>query len=176
MFPIITVFGRFLRGEDRTLQNILEGDASVARHGSHCWWSFRDGSWMENPTQMDDEQGSPNVHMEVSQNVGIPKSSMWIGFSIINHPFGGPPISGNLQNGDFTCKNGGLINEHLDFLPAKKCDFTSQKGGLTWHNGILWGSSGDVWWLGLIIPKKPSHFFQLGGQIEWVIVRIIPST
>ena len=33
--------------------------------------------------------------MEVSKNSGAPKSSMLIGFSIINHPFWGTPIFGN---------------------------------------------------------------------------------
>ena len=34
-------------------------------------------------------------HMDVSKNSGTPKSSILIGFSIINHPFGGTPIFGN---------------------------------------------------------------------------------
>ena len=33
--------------------------------------------------------------MDVSKNNGIPKSSSLIGFSIINHPFGGTPTFGN---------------------------------------------------------------------------------
>ena len=33
----------------------------------------------------------------VSKNDGIPKSSILIGFSIINHPFWGTPIFGNTQ-------------------------------------------------------------------------------
>ena len=35
------------------------------------------------------------VDMGVSKNGGTPKSSILIGFSIINHPFGGTPIFGN---------------------------------------------------------------------------------
>ena len=35
--------------------------------------------------------------MDVSENNGTPKSSILIGFSIINHPFGGTPIFGNTQ-------------------------------------------------------------------------------
>ena len=35
--------------------------------------------------------------MSVSENSGTPKSSILIGFSIINHPFGGTPIFGNTQ-------------------------------------------------------------------------------
>ena len=37
------------------------------------------------------------VDMGVSKNGGIPKSSILIGFSIINHPFWGTPIFGNTQ-------------------------------------------------------------------------------
>ena len=34
-------------------------------------------------------------HMDISKNRGTPKSSILIGFSIINHPFWGTPIFGN---------------------------------------------------------------------------------
>ena len=36
-----------------------------------------------------------NEDMDVSKNRGTPKSSILIGFSIINHPFWGTPILGN---------------------------------------------------------------------------------
>ena len=36
--------------------------------------------------------------MDVSKNRGIPKSSILIGFSIINHPFWSTPIFGNTHN------------------------------------------------------------------------------
>ena len=35
--------------------------------------------------------------MGVSENSGTPKSSILIGFSIMNHPFWGTPIFGNTQ-------------------------------------------------------------------------------
>ena len=35
------------------------------------------------------------AYMDVSENRGTPKSSILIGFSIINHPFLGTPIFGN---------------------------------------------------------------------------------
>ena len=38
--------------------------------------------------------------MDVSEISGTPKSSILIGFSIINHPFWGPPIFGNTHIGD----------------------------------------------------------------------------
>ena len=37
------------------------------------------------------------VYMGVSENSGTPKSSILIGFSIINHPFWGAPIFGNIH-------------------------------------------------------------------------------
>ena len=36
-----------------------------------------------------------NHHMDISENSGTPKWSILKGFSIINHPFWGPPIFGN---------------------------------------------------------------------------------
>ena len=51
-------------------------------------------------------QPTPNVwtgpkrkknHIGVSKNSGTPKSSILIGFSIINHPFWGTPIFGNIH-------------------------------------------------------------------------------
>ena len=38
-----------------------------------------------------------NLKLDVSENRGTPKSSISIGFSIINHPFWGTPIFGNTQ-------------------------------------------------------------------------------
>ena len=37
------------------------------------------------------------VHMDVSENSGTPKSSILRGFSIINHPFWGTPMFGNIH-------------------------------------------------------------------------------
>ena len=41
--------------------------------------------------------GSNITYMGVSKNNGTPKSSILIGFSIINHPFWGTPIFGNIH-------------------------------------------------------------------------------
>ena len=38
-------------------------------------------------------------YMDVSENSGTPKSSILIGFSIINHPFWGTPIFWNTHIG-----------------------------------------------------------------------------
>ena len=40
------------------------------------------------------------IYMGVSKNNGIPKSSNLIGFSILNHPFWGTPIFGNIHIDD----------------------------------------------------------------------------
>ena len=39
--------------------------------------------------------GDPGSYMGISKNRGTTKSSILIGFSIINHPFWGTPIFGN---------------------------------------------------------------------------------
>ena len=39
------------------------------------------------------------LYMDVSENSGTPKSSILIGFSIINHPFWGTTIFGNTHIG-----------------------------------------------------------------------------
>jgi len=39
------------------------------------------------------------IYMDVSENWGTPKSSILIGFSIINHPFWGTPFFGNTYMG-----------------------------------------------------------------------------
>ena len=58
------------------------------------------GALKKNKTQneielRDKNQGLWNSTMDVSENSGTPKSSILIGFSIINHPFWGAPIFGN---------------------------------------------------------------------------------
>ena len=45
--------------------------------------------------QLNSPIGSNFQYMGVSENGGTPKSSILIGFSIINHPFWGTPIFGN---------------------------------------------------------------------------------
>ena len=44
-------------------------------------------------------------HLDVSENSGTPKSSTLIGFSIINHPFWGTPIFGNIHLGGLTARH-----------------------------------------------------------------------
>jgi len=53
--------------------------------------------------------GNPRKYMDVSENNGIPKSSILIGFSIINHPFWGKhPYFWKHPYGN--CEMAGLFN------------------------------------------------------------------
>ena len=47
------------------------------------------------PRVLRGREGTLYIYMGVSKNGGTPKSSILIGFSIINHPFRGTPIFGN---------------------------------------------------------------------------------
>jgi len=49
--------------------------------------------------------------MDVSENSGTPKSSILIGFSVINHPFWGSPIFGStrIDGGIFGASNGNWV-------------------------------------------------------------------
>ena len=49
-----------------------------------------------NPTQLLNMMSKPK-HLGVSKNNGTPKSSILVGISIINHPFWGTPIFGNIH-------------------------------------------------------------------------------
>ena len=56
-------------------------------------------------------------YIGVSKNNGTPKSSNLIGFSIINHPFWGTPIFGNIHIDTYTCTycNYIIIQIHVDY-------------------------------------------------------------
>ena len=68
-------------------------------HGSHeilvvvMMGSSFHGLWHNTPPKKTEQFFIP--YMDVSENSCTPKSSMLIGFSIINHPFWGTPIFGN---------------------------------------------------------------------------------
>ena len=54
-------------------------------------------NWRQSPERprLFPNPGGLSKHVGVSENSGTPKSSILIGFSIINHPFWGTPIFGN---------------------------------------------------------------------------------
>ena len=49
------------------------------------------------PPKINIEPENDDLEMGASKNRGSPKSSIFIGFSIINHPFWGPPTFGNTR-------------------------------------------------------------------------------
>ena len=55
-----------------------------------------------NPT-FKKREAKTTIDMDVSKNRGTPKSSILIGFSIINHPFWGTSIFGNTHMKEFPC-------------------------------------------------------------------------
>ena len=76
------------------------------------------------------------IYMGVSKNSGIPKSSILIGFSIINHPFWGTPIFGNTHI---------FIVNLIDFFLCNVCpirnrsqqDISSLSSSATWR-WVFW--------------------------------------
>ena len=76
-----------------------------------------------------------NFHMGVSKNRGTPKSSMLIGFSIINHPFWGTTIFGNTHI--LLCNPPGNYFTHPTF-GKRKLIFTSALAYVRSAAGIHW--------------------------------------
>ena len=74
-----------------------------------CWNIFQANwiklNWIISPkgpgSKHKESVKSPTSQQDVSENSGTPKSSILIGFSIINHPFWGTPIFGNTQHVHF---------------------------------------------------------------------------
>ncbi len=105
-------------------------------------------------------QTKPSKNMDVSKNYGTPKSSILIGFSIINHPFCGTPIFGNTQI------------KHLNHLLSFHKISRSTGGGRCWwvtweigafeacdteERGGFWKRifSGSFFWLNIWV--HPTH-------------------
>jgi len=71
--------------------------------------------------------------MDVSKNSSTPKSSISIGFSIINHPLWGTPIFGNTQmdirhtKTDPAYDSNFIIHEHFSGGPEKHVLFGPEK-------------------------------------------------
>ena len=70
------------------------------------------------------------IYMDVSENSGTPKSSILIGFSIINHPFWGTNIFGNIHIG-VSQNGGGFTQQPFGFLTKKKHILGCEMGGTT---------------------------------------------
>ena len=82
--------------------------------------------------------------MDVSKNRGTPKSSILIGFSIINHPFWGTPIFGNT---------------YMKIYPSQSLTSASpENGGAWWFVGFhVTSRFGVLWDFFLRRMKKTAH-------------------
>ena len=85
------------------------------------------------------------VESGVSKNNGTSKSSIWIGFFIINHPFWGTPIFRNTQSGDLLSQDAS-IQRSPSFFPD-----VVQLASLPKHlrlvvNQIIEEDSGEAYW------------------------------
>ena len=89
------------------------------------------------------------IHMGVSKNNGTPKSSILIGFSIINHPFWGTPIFGNTH---IPC----LLRSKLPWPPTKE-----------------WGKT--LRWICLHARCLKSHCFLMVGMVINLIGDYVPA-
>ena len=94
--------------------------------------------------------------MDVSENSGTPKSSILIGFSIINHPFWDTTIFGNThmtkkpKSSSTRCRSGDQQTRSLGReLPTPHVDVTL----VTW-----W----ELWLGRFYLGVTGGHFFQLG--------------
>ena len=86
-----------------------------------------------------------SLELGVSKNSGTPKSSILIGFSIINHPFLGTPIFGNTQFpflGDSTNSSTSFNSTELP-----RCVFPTPGGPATCRGGKPWKILGSHTWL-----------------------------
>ena len=81
------------------------------------------------------------VYMDVSENRGTPKSSILIGFSIINHPFWGTPIFGTTHIRIYQI--GFFVRSWSTFLPTTwgphffVCIYLSMKNVATFSGGFI---------------------------------------
>ena len=89
--------------------------------------------------------------MGVSKNNGTPKSSILIGFSIINHPFWGIPIFGNT---------------HMFFVGASKTRLAPES---KFYWGFSCQSDGSVRWLGDWWRSKASGLLDRIGWCHYTL-------
>ena len=87
-----------------------------------------------------------SIYVGVSKNIGTPKSSNLIGFSIINHPFWDTPIFGNTHMYIHPCHNlwcftfrrGEKGPKHPDFFSGAQASNSSRLAPLCNMPGIRW--------------------------------------
>ena len=85
--------------------------AASWRRAAEMWWRSRN-------LGIEGFQKRKRSQMGVSKNSGTPKSSILIGFSIINHPFWSTPIVGNTYINHLSCSCHFFLSKGL--VPLKK--------------------------------------------------------
>ena len=95
------------------VNSTISGNPGDMVKGIYKWyfhWAFQGGLYATKATLLTGTSiPTIDLYMDVSENSGTPKSSILIGFSIINHPFWGTPIFGNtymwnhLNRGETPC-------------------------------------------------------------------------
>ena len=99
------------------------------------------------------------IHLGVSKNRGTPKSSILIGFSIITHPFGGTPISGNTHLKHLNIRVS--LSEHSTFNIFSTCStFSRSHFSLSIFpkrhlDGVFPRAAGKVQRFGIQVLNKP---------------------
>ena len=100
----------------------------------------------------------PFFYLDVSENRGTPKSSILIGFSIINHPFWGTPIFGNTHLISNTSWQFSVMD--LAWVESYPLDFP-------WIPG-LWPSQNPFFARTKIaIPNAEEHTPDFNNQFVW---------
>ena len=113
----------------------------------------------DNPLQSLKKHEQPiENHLGVSKNRGTPKSSILIGFSIINHPFWGTPYCWNHPPGKISNQKPFILDSYLP-TPCWESH----------HIYTTWSAQADQWHgcsNGSLVTKKPAVALEdsLGGQ------------
>ncbi len=80
-------------------QQLSVQSSPAKRTGKPSWSKYSSASWCRVGNGEREKNSRTTMYMDVSKNNGTSKSSILIGFSIINHPFWGTPIFGNIHIG-----------------------------------------------------------------------------
>ena len=108
------------------------------------------------------------VNMGVSQNRGIPKSSIFIGFSHINQELLGTPISGNLHMGQDNILFE-RVELHVLYCASRKASI-NLPATFSWQfpdDGKTWGMFRD--WPYWNLKHWEDDFLIQQGQLLWLI-------
>ena len=112
---------------------------------------------------------NPTIDLGVSKNNGIPKSSILIGFSIINHPFWGTPIFGNAhleQNPEVRLRL--QADRHAEFTRGQEVSKRLSVGRVFFSAGRVSGKGGFSF-------QKKKHGWVFGGlwekSLKWMFLR-----